>query len=204
VRVSVDLEVLVARAANGDETAWRELWMTVEPRLLRIIAQPRFLGPLGADEDDRRNVIVDVMAKLRGAGFARLRQYLEARAASPQLAFEPWLCVVAKRVGIDYLRAHPHYRRRYDEGRSKPGTWVRHTALTSVMVHRRPPMTNQIAARRLVERLALPPVQRRALELWAHGGELDDIARELELNDARAAHRTVRAALDRLRRAHRF
>jgi DNA-directed RNA polymerase specialized sigma24 family protein len=200
--VSTDVEVLVARAAGGDETAWRELWTAVEPRLLRVIAQPRFLGPLGGSEDDRRNIIVDVMAKLRSAGFARLRQYLDARAENPQLAFEPWLCVVAKRAGIDYLRAHPHYRRRHDKGRSKPGSWVRHTALTSVLVHRRPPLTNQIAVRRIVDRL--PPLQRRALALWAHGVELDDIARELALADSRAAHRTVRAALDRLRRAHRF
>jgi len=202
--VSCDVEQLVARAAAGDEAAWQRLWIAVEPRLTRMIAQPRFLGGLGGCEDERRNIIVAVMAKLRSAEFARLRQYVEARRGNSQLAFEPWLRVVTKRVGIDYLRSHPRYLRRHDKARSKPGTWVRCTELTSRVHARRPPLTNQLTARRIVERLALPPVQRRALQLWSHGVELDDIARELELDGATAAQRAVRAALDRLRRAHRF
>ena len=47
------LEPLVARAAAGDERAWQDLWRLIQPKLLKIIAQASFLGPLGQREDDR-------------------------------------------------------------------------------------------------------------------------------------------------------
>src|SRR6187397_2628924 len=104
-----EIESLVAAAATADEAAWQQLWASIEPPLLRIVAQPRFLGRLGQREDDRRNIVVDVMARLRGNDFDRLRLYLGSRKDNPQLKFMTWLRVVAKRVGIDYMRGHPDY-----------------------------------------------------------------------------------------------
>src|SRR3954463_10613103 len=95
------IEDLVAAAASIDESAWQQLWAAIEPPLSRIIAQPRFLGRLGQREDDRRNIVVAVMARLRADGYARLRLYLEAKRTNPRLTFLGWLRVVAKRVGID-------------------------------------------------------------------------------------------------------
>ena len=77
------IEALVARAADGDEPAWQELWALVEPRLTRVVAQPRFLGRLGQREDDRRNIVVDVMARLRTNDFDRLRLYLASKRDNP-------------------------------------------------------------------------------------------------------------------------
>jgi DNA-directed RNA polymerase specialized sigma24 family protein len=199
-----DIETLVVRAAAADEAAWQQLWSAIEPPLTRMIAQPRFLGALGRNEDDRRNIIVAVMGRLRADDFARLTLYLESRRENPRLTFVGWLSVVAKRVGIDYLRAHPAYVRRCGAQRSRPGAWVHETGVPeSQLVGARVPVTMRLTARRIVEQAGrgLPTVQRRALELWTHGEDLPDIAREVGLADARAAHRAVRAALDRLRRA---
>jgi hypothetical protein len=204
--MSADIENLVERTVAGDESAWRALWAAVEPPLTRIIARPHFLGPLGRDEDERRNIIVAVMGRLRADQFARLSLYLDARRDNAQLTFVGWLSVVAKRVGIDYLRAHPEYQRKCSASRSRPGAWVKQTQLPESKVFgKRPPVTTRVTARRIVDHAgpSLPIAQRRALELWTHGEDFADIAREVGLPDAAAAHRVVRAALDRLRRAYR-
>jgi DNA-directed RNA polymerase specialized sigma24 family protein len=201
------IERLVVAAAGSDEAAWQELWAAVEPPLLRIIAQPRFLGRLGQGEDDRRNIVVAVMARLRTDHYARLRLYLEAKQANPRLRFLSWLRVVAKRVGIDYLRAHPDYVRRHDADASKPGEWINAEELppASQIFGGRPPVTNQGTAKELLAYAAgvIPPEQQRALELWAQSESFEDIAKVLGLSSAAAAERVVRAVIERLRRRFR-
>lgn len=202
-----ELERLVTKAATADDAAWQALWAAIENPLSRIIAQPRFLGRLGQREDDRRNIVVAVMARLRADSFGRLRQYLDARTQNPRLRFMSWLRVVAKRVGIDYMRAHPDYVRRHDAGASRPGAWVDAGTLppASQIVGERPPVTNRGTAQELLAYAAgvIPDDQRRALELWAQSESFDDIARTLGLSSAREAERIVRAVLERLRRKFR-
>jgi hypothetical protein len=53
-----EVETLVVAAAAGDEHAWQKLWVAIEPLLSRIVAQPRFLGRLGRNEDDRGNIVL--------------------------------------------------------------------------------------------------------------------------------------------------
>ncbi|MBL0216823.1 MAG: sigma-70 family RNA polymerase sigma factor [Myxococcales bacterium] len=202
------IERLVAGAAAEDEAAWQHLWAAIEPPLSRIIAQPRFLGRLGGQEDDRRNIVVAVMARLKADRFARLRLYLDAKTANPRLRFLGWLRVVAKRVGIDYLRSHPDYVRRHDTGASRPGRWVDAEELppASQIFGGRPPVTDLGTARELLAYAAgvIPPEQHRALELWAQSESFDDIARALGLPSATAAERVVRAVIERLRRRFRL
>jgi DNA-directed RNA polymerase specialized sigma24 family protein len=202
-----EVEVLVAAAAGRDEAAWQRLWAAIEPPLSRIIAQPRFLGRLGQREDDRRNIVVAVMARLRAEKFGRLQMYLEARKSNPRLRFISWLRVVAKRVGIDYLRSHPDYVRRHDEDASRPGVWIDAGTLppASQIFGERPPVTNRGTARELLAFAAgaIPDEQRRALELWAQSESFDDIAKTLGLASATEAEKTVRAAIERLRRRFR-
>ena len=202
-----ELEALVVAVAGADELAWQQLWRMIEPPLLRIIAQPQFLARLGQREDDRRNIVVAVMARLRGGKFQRLRLYIDARRENPRLRFISWLRVVAKRVGIDYLRAHPDYVRRTDTNASAPGRWVDAGTLppASQLVGERPPVTNRGTARELLQFAAgvVPEPQVRALQLWAHGESFDDIATTLELASARDAEKSVRAAIERLRRKYR-
>ncbi len=201
------IEQLVAAAATRDEAAWQQLWAAIEPTLSRIIAQPRFLGRLGGREDDRRNIVVGVMARLRADHYARLHMYLDAKRANPRLLFVSWLRVVAKRVGIDYLRAHPDYVRRHDANASRPGRWVDAEQLppASQIVGPRPPITDLGTAQELLTYAAgvIPPEQRRALELWAQSESFADIARALGLANAAAAERVVRAVIERLRRRFR-
>lgn len=203
------LETLVERCVTGDELAWQRMWEAIEPRLLRMIAQPRFLGPLGQREDDCRNIAVEVLARLRADDFHRLTIYLETRRTNPSLKFMTWLRVVAKRVGIDYMRGHPDYidRRRQADRGSAPGEWVQAGTLPSgSKLHgERPPFTNRGTAQQLLRYAAgaIPDTQRRALELWVQCEPYDEIARVLELEDADAAERTVRSAIERLRRRFR-
>jgi DNA-directed RNA polymerase specialized sigma24 family protein len=201
-----EIDRLVQGAAR-DTAAWQALWAAIEAPLSRIIAQPRFLGRLGQREDDRRNIVVAVMARLRADSFGRLRQYLEAKAANPQLRFLSWLRIVAKRVGIDYMRAHPDYVRRHDAGASRPGVWIDAAPLppASQIGGERPPVTAHGTAHELLAYAggALPGPQRRALELWAQSQPFEAIAAELGLASAAEAERTVRAVIERLRRRFR-
>lgn len=202
-----ELEALVVAAAGGDERAWQQLWCAIEPRLLRIVGQPSFLGRIGQREDDRRNIVVAVMARLRDGNFQRLRVYLTARQQNAQLRFMTWLRVVAKRVGIDYLRAHPDYVRRTGPNASAPGRWVDAGTLppASQLHGERPPVTNRGTARELLQYavgvIAEPHV--RALEQWANGDSFAEIAATLGLASARDAEKSVRATLERLRRKYR-
>ncbi len=202
-----EVETLVVAAAARDEAAWQRLWATIEPPLSRIIAQPRFLGRLGQREDDRRNIVVAVMGRLRADQFHRLQHYLEARRTNPRLRFLSWLRVVAKRVGIDYLRAHPDYVRRHDKDASRPGVWIDPKTLppASQIFGERPPVTTRGTAHELLRYAAgaIPDEQRRALELWAQSESFEDIARVLGLANAAEAERTVRAVIERLRRKFR-
>lgn len=201
------LEQLVSAAAAEDPAAWQALWAAIEPPLSRIIAQPRFLGRLGQGEDDRRNIVVAVMARLRADRFARLHLYLEARAQNPRLPFLGWLRVVAKRVGIDYLRSHPDYVRRHEADASRPGYWVTPEALPppSQLGGARPPVTQRGTANELLAYAegVIPEAQRRALVMWAQSESFDDIATALGLPSAAAAERVLRAVLERLRRRFR-
>ncbi len=202
------VETLVSAAAGGDQPAWQQLMVEIKPPLTRIVAQPRFLGRLGQREDDRDNIVVAVFERLRAKDGARLKLYLEARVANPKLKFLSWLRVVAKRVGIDYLRAHPDYLRRHDAGASKPGEWVEAGTLPpgSQLFGHRPPMTMLGTAHELLEYArsgALPEDQQRAIELWSQSESFEDIAKTLGLKSSQAAERMVRAALERLRRKYR-
>jgi DNA-directed RNA polymerase specialized sigma24 family protein len=193
------MEHLVEQAAAGDEEAWRALWAAVEPMLLRLIAQPRFLGRLGRRDDDCSNIALAVMARLRADRWHRLRLYLDARRINPNLRFESWLRVVAKRVGIDYLRAHPDYDRRTTQ-------WIAAETLppASELGGERPPVTDRGTARELLALAAsFPTDQRRALELWAHGESFSAIASAIGRSNELDAQRLVRAAIERLRRYYR-
>src|SRR6185369_7098146 len=150
-----ELESLVERAAHGETAAWRTLWEDIEPWLEKVVANPRFVGRVGQRDDDRSNIIVEVMARLHADGFHRLKLYVETRRTSPQLKFKTWLRVVAKRVGIDYLRGHENYLdRRRDPNRSSSaaGKWVEPGALPSQskLPGERPPMTNRGTALELL------------------------------------------------------
>ncbi len=202
-----DLDALIAPAATGDDVAWQALWNRLQPRLAQLLARPEFLGLRDRDED-RRNIAVEVMARLRADGHRRLGMYLAARRDNPSLRFMTWLRIVTKRIGIDYLRGHGEYvDRRREVDPSANGAWVGLEPLpaSSLMPGERPPVTLINTARELLAYAdgALTAPQRRALAQWIQGDSHDEIARDVGLADGAEAAKLVRAAIERLRREFR-
>lgn len=186
-----EVDDIVEAAAAGDEAAWQSLWRYTEPRLARIVAQPRFLGRISRRIDEQRDIVVDVMARLRAGNFYRLKHYLAAHRANPALDFLTWLRVVTKRVGIDYMRAHPDYID--GRGRGERGAWMTPITLppSSRLPGARPPVTMRGTAQVLMRAAAesAPTEQLHALARWLQGEPTDP--------------RLVRAAVERLRRRFR-
>ena len=205
---SSELDDLVADAAQGNEAAWWLLWEQVEPKLERLLRNPRITGRLSRDIDDQRNILVTVIEKLQDDDSRRLRQFVEKRELNKG-GFEAWVVVVTKRVAIDYMRAHHDYidhRRSRDEN-DGVGEWVIPQELPSEsqLVGSRPPVTNRGAALALLRYAydTLPVDQMRALELWILNQPYGAIAQELGMESAEEANKSVRAALERLRRRFR-
>jgi hypothetical protein len=201
-----DIHQVVEEVVSGEAQAWGLLWEAVEPRLLRYVSSPRVTGRLSQDTDECRNIVVEVMARLNDDGFRRLRMFVDSRAQRPDLEFWPWLMVVTKRVAIDYQRGHGEYidRRRSRNTGSAPGLWLQRKTLPtdSRLDGARPPITNYGAAMAML-RFAyrnLPEDQLAALEAWIVGSPFATIASDLSLGSAKDAEKTVRAALQRLRR----
>src|SRR5262245_13275632 len=126
-----DVDRLLASVAAGSETAWSQLWAAVEPRLFGLVRTYRVSGPLSTNVDECRDIVVEVMARLRDSEVRRSKMFLDARDKNPGLSFFPWLFVVARRVAIDYQRGHGDYidRRRSRNPGSAPGRWVQHQTL---------------------------------------------------------------------------
>ena len=107
------MEELVRRVVAGDPRAWHELWDAVQPTLWAITGKWQITGPLSQRDEDRRNIVVEVMERLRADGFRRLKSYLASLEpeGNPRAgSFKTWLCTVTARTAIDYVRAHPEYR----------------------------------------------------------------------------------------------
>jgi DNA-directed RNA polymerase specialized sigma24 family protein len=149
-----EVDELWADTLAGRPEAWQKLWQAVEPRLYATLRRPNLLGRLSQSEDDCRNIVLEVMGRLRADDFARLAQFAEARRQNPRLPFMSWLIVVAKRVAIDYLRAHETYiDRRHVDGASSPGAWrdVGTLPPASQLPGERPAMTARGTAHELLE-----------------------------------------------------
>jgi DNA-directed RNA polymerase specialized sigma24 family protein len=203
-----DIEALIVKVAAGAERAWQELWAAMEPRLLGLVRKPKFLGDLAENEDACRDIVLAVMARLREQDFVRLKLYLDARARTPSMTFFSWLGVVAKRVGIDHMRAMPEYvdRRRSREPVSSPGKWITPVTFTESAVGAElKTFSRRVTAVELLEhaRATVPEEQQRALELWLQDASFEEIAAEIAAPDADHAARLVRAVLERLRRKFR-
>ena len=199
-----ELEALVAAAAEGDDVAWRKLWAMLEPRLLALIRKPRISGRMGENEDDCRNIVTEVMARLRDHDLRRLRRYLEARACNPSITFMPWLIVVTKRTAIDYRRAHDLYLdHRGERGAGAAGEWVVAGTLSSAIELSGTPSASRRGTAHEMLNYAdanLPAQYHQALELWLQSVGHGEIAARLGLESPKHAERMVRAGLERLRR----
>lgn len=144
----IDLEPVLRRVIQGDETAARALIERLYPQVIRIVRGhlPRRL----AEEDLAQEVFIKLLANLK--------QY-EARAGVP---FEHWVSRLATRVCLDALRAE----RRRPELRladltEAESAWIDYFNATETS----PPATAPEEAREIVEKLLaqLEPKERRIL-----------------------------------------
>lgn len=198
-------ETLIEGVLAADEDAWSRLWPILKPKLLATLRRPSFIGRLSESEDDCRNIVAQVMSRLRAEDHARLRAFQELRQQSPGLPFMPWLLVVAKRVAIDYMCQHDEYLdRRREKDASHPGAWrVLETLVDGDSPGVRPPITDEATAHEILESAAnLPSLQQRALRGWLAGRGFAELAVE-EGKDAREVERALRAGLQKLRRRFR-
>jgi DNA-directed RNA polymerase specialized sigma24 family protein len=209
----VTLASLIAGSCAGDETAWQALWAWLDPRLSAMVRGFR-MGRISQGEDEPRAVVLEVMARLREDDFRRLRLFVEGRRRDGGLALLPWLKVVAKRVAIDSMRAHPNYQaaRRgahndHDNQDQGHGRWRDPTSLPppSLMPGERPPVTRDGTAKQMLAHAqqVLPEKHFQALTMKTQGEDAAEIARVLGFASAAEADRIVRAALERLRRKFR-
>lgn len=191
---------LIEHAISGGDDAWHALWQISEPVVWAVTGKFQITGPLSELVDERRNIVLSVMDRLRADGFRRLRCYLDSTKLRPGSSYRSWLATVTARAAIDYVRAHPEYTD--ERGKTGGVRWVRLVALRDehAPVVKLDPEKAAIAAS-VLERAkdTLRADQLAALLLWLQGESKDTIASELALADPADADRLVRSALKRLR-----
>ncbi len=192
------------RVVAGDLNAWHELWSTAQEVAWRVTGNPRVFGRLASQHDERREVVVRVMHRLKEDDFMRLRTFLEEAGGRADEALPSWLTVVATRVAIDHLRAHELYRDRRGSKTSEASPrWIDVGPLDDG--HAEQPRAVSIediaTARRALghARQTLRSDQLAALGVWLEGHDADEIAARLGLANRDDATRLVRSALKRLR-----
>jgi DNA-directed RNA polymerase specialized sigma24 family protein len=200
------LRELVSRVVEGDDAAWRAFWRAVEPTVWAVTGKWQYTGPLAQRDDDRRNIVVDVMERLREGGCRRLRGFLESSEGRGGSSFKAWLATVTARAAIDYVRAHPEYVDPRGAGASTAdgalSRWIRIVPMPASEPAAPGLDPVRIAtASVLLERARqdLDRAQLSALYLWLQGEDAAAIAERLGLATPRDAERLVRAALKRLR-----
>jgi len=199
-----ELASLLPRVLAGEARAWHELWREIEPLVWGVSGKWQVAGPLCRQSDERREIVLRVMERLREGDFRRLRVFAASTGAGSEAAFRAWLTTVATRVAIDRQRAHPEQMD--PRGRIGNERWAKLVSLDDA-----PPLVHEgdlhgrATALQLLERARqeLSVQQLTALCLWLDGVGFEAIAARLSLDDDRAALRVLRAALKRLRDRYR-
>src|SRR5262245_49843894 len=84
---------LVQGTIAGDERAWQELCLVLDPRIERIAGRTRVTGRLAGSWDDRRDIVVEVLEHLRAHGFERVRRLHEVLLRGDGSGW-PWISAV--------------------------------------------------------------------------------------------------------------
>src|SRR5688572_17162074 len=103
------LSVLLERVLRGEASAWHELWRRSEPLIWGVTGKWQVAGPLCKNSDERREIVLRVMERLREGDFRRLRAFAASAGGGSDAAFRAWLATVTTRVAIDRVRAHPEH-----------------------------------------------------------------------------------------------
>ena len=100
------LRMVEAAAADADG-AWLRLWAWIEPTLWDLVDRPRFASHRAHTEDARRRIIAAIRTQLAADRCHQLQRYLDSRRLHPDLGFERWLRMFAKRVGASQANLEP-------------------------------------------------------------------------------------------------
>lgn len=193
------LESAVIGAATNDPRAWQALMLALEPLVAKLA---RRRGQF--DADDRAEVYLRVLDRLRANDSRALSRYLATRDRYPELGFANYLSAIVSSAVIDHVRAKPeNLRTRQASARRLVSVQLR--PLESVAEPAAATdVSEAVEIRRILSKLTdarFPADQRRALLLWLYGHDASAIADELGLASATEAKRLLRAARERLRRA---
>ena len=194
---------LIERVLRGDQTAWLTLFSSFGPLVERIARTNRAMGSYRTSPDDIRNVMAKVFERLRRHDFRALRTFPAWLENNPGKSFVDWLTIVTVNVLRNYISSKLGVPT--DDGASAKqlvNTFADELKLDSDGPLVRPQITTKQTARQILEyaRDHLPEDQLAALGAWIEGASSHEIAAELQLADARAADRLLRAGLARLRR----
>ncbi|MBL8741239.1 MAG: sigma-70 family RNA polymerase sigma factor [Myxococcales bacterium] len=195
-------EPLARRAASGDSAAFKQLMAALWDPCVALVRGSAAMRSLGAGDDDAREVVTRLMAKLERDEHRTLQLYLDWASRHPDKSFGDWLRITVANVARDYGR-----ERRGSEARrpAEPSAKRLLNDLAQSLpleLGARPPMTDAQTARELLEfaRTRLPPKQLDALEGWLQGASYEALAEELALSGADEAKRVIRAAVAVIRR----
>ncbi len=195
-----ELLPLVGRTIAGDGRAWHSLWLALDPRIERIAGRWRVTSRLSARHDERRNIVVAVMGRLKENDFARLKGLHEVLLRGEGDGWR-WIVAMTRRTALNYARLHEEH---LGTGGGEDGLRWAELGPISDEIPGPADEARVIAAIQAHEIQAyaeqrLRPDQLRALCLWLMGHDADEIAHALGLPSAREADKLVESALYRLR-----
>jgi hypothetical protein len=195
------LAPLVAGAIDHETSAWHGLVTLIFPGIEEVAGRFRNAGRLSTSEDERRNIAVAVIERLRERELDGLKRLREVCAVGEDSAW-PWICRVTQRKALDHVRDHAE-----NLGPDAPGgapRFARLVGLPDEVEDLLPVSVRAIqgidahAVLACAERVLSPP-QLAALRLHLLGESDASIAETLSLSGAPAAYALWHGAVVRLR-----
>lgn len=195
-------EALARRAVAGEAGVFRALMAALWDPCLALARASRVMR--SSNEDDAREVVTELMAKLERDEHRALKLYVDWAGRHPDKGFADWIKITLANV----VRDHARERRGGEVGQTPEGVSAKRLlnelaqTLPLEDLGVRPPVTDAQTARQLLEfaRGRLAEGQLSALHDWLQGKSYDAIAGDLALESPQEAKRLVRAAVAVLRR----
>lgn len=195
----------IGEALAGSDRAWarllQELWTTVEER----VRTSRRMGQLRGSDDDRREVVTRVFARLRRNDLRALRTFPAWSERNPGKTFDDWTTILVTNVIRDYVRERLGDVDEHGQGLKRLVNTLAESLDEVDARGERAPLTDRLTMAALLDRAGdiVPADQLAALGSWLRGADFAQIATEHALASSDAARGLVRAALARLRREFR-
>jgi hypothetical protein len=196
-------EHIIKRILGGDQGAWMTLFSRYAPQVTAIARSNRSMGSYRDSEDDVRNVMTQVFERLRRDDYRALRTFGPWQEVNRSKVFSDWLTIVT----VNVIRNYISHKLGVPNGDKKSAKQLVNTFASALNVDGDEPlvlphMTTRESAQQIVEyaREHLTEEQLAVLAGWLEGSSFQELAAELQLGDARAADKLLRAALAKLRR----